>query len=221
MSNILIFGFNCEGTTDKRFLESIIQKTFEEIALECPQDIDVYPVNYITVPSNNIGFIEKTKLLAKKAFDTGIQILCIHTDADANTNDFMLQNKIIPTLNAINAIENNICKNIVPIIPIHMSEAWMLADKELLKEEINTTKTDIELNIAKPPEGIADPKETIENAINIAQRDIPNKIHKITISDLYQPIGQNISLNSLKELQSYIIFRESVILAFKKLNYIR
>jgi hypothetical protein len=33
MSNIVIIGFATEGATDVRFLESIIRRTFEEVAL--------------------------------------------------------------------------------------------------------------------------------------------------------------------------------------------
>ena len=41
MTPQLIIGFVTEGTTDHRFLETIIQKTFEDIAFECDNQIEI------------------------------------------------------------------------------------------------------------------------------------------------------------------------------------
>ena len=43
MGKQIFIGLATEGTTDVRFLESIVKRTFEDIALkECQQDIDIY-----------------------------------------------------------------------------------------------------------------------------------------------------------------------------------
>ena len=47
MTPQLIIGFVTEGATDHRFLETIIQKTFEDIALECDNQIEIMPVYYL------------------------------------------------------------------------------------------------------------------------------------------------------------------------------
>ncbi len=148
-------------------------------------------------------------------------VLCVHVDADADADTIAYQTRIGPAFDAVAKQEETLCKNLVAIVPVHMTEAWMLADKELLKQEIRTTKSDQELGLARRPETIADPKETIKTAIRIAFEDAPRrKRNRITISDLYQPIGQQVSLEKLASLPSYVKFRDAVREVFVKLNYL-
>ena len=139
-------------------------------------------------------------------------------DTDLNTFSF----KIIPAFNSVkNALDNNLCKNLVAIVPIQMMEAWMLADKELLKREIGTQKADIELGLHRLPESIADPKDTIKEAIRIGRQDMTKRRRNdLTINDLYQIIGSSINIHCLHNLSSYKKFREAVQAAFRELNYL-
>lgn len=220
MSNIVTIGFSTEGTTDKRFLGSIIKNTFEEVAMNCEGLIEIFEPEHIDFPKGD-GFVEGVKKLSKIAFDKGIYILCIHTDADNRSDIDAFTNKINPAVEAVNLIENeNICKNIVAIVPIQMTEAWMLADKLLFKEEINTDFSDNDLGINKEAETIFNPKSVIENAIRISQEHLPQRRQKLTIADIYQPIGQKISIATLDNLSSFQKFKFSVVDAFRKLNYL-
>ena len=47
MNRQIIIGFTTEGPTDVHFLESIIQRTFEDAAFECPGNVEVLPVQHI------------------------------------------------------------------------------------------------------------------------------------------------------------------------------
>lgn len=220
MSNILLIGYTTEGTTDKRFLEAIITKTFEEIAFDCNNQIEVYAPLYINFAKGN-NFVESCSLTAQSAFERGVSVLCIHSDADAKTDTETFIFKINPAFEAIQGQqEENICKNLVPIVPVTMSESWMLADKDLFKEEINTNLSNTDLGIQSNPENIADPKEAIENALRISQENQTKRKQKITISDLYQPIGQQLSIEKLDKLPSFKKFFNTVRSAFEKLNYL-
>ncbi len=219
MSNIVTVGYITEGTTDKRFLETIIKKTIEEIAYSCDGQIDVYDPIYLECDKHG-GFSNVLVNAAKEAFENGIFILCIHTDSDNTNDNLVFSQKINPAIKAIHDSNEEICKIIVPIVPITMSESWMLADKELFKNEINTTLSDEDLNIARDPESIADPKDLIITALRVAQRDLPKRRFKLTISDLYQPIGQKVSIDRLNMLNSYKKFKIAVEEAFRDLNYL-
>ena len=94
MSNIIIGGFICEGETYRRFLTSIIKRTFEEIAFLCAGEIEVY--NIICLNAKSDTFIETALKAAKMASDSGIMILCLHCDADANSDIEVFKNKISP-----------------------------------------------------------------------------------------------------------------------------
>ncbi len=203
-----------------RFLESIIQRSFEAVAIECTGEFEVLPVQYIEKRSGN--FVEVVESCARQAEKQGIMVLCIHCDADAKTDVDAFQNKIGPAFHAVdNLTNNNICRNLVAVVPVVMTEAWMLADTVLFKSEIGTDKSDVELGIDKFPENYANPKEIIKNAIIIARQVMPRRRrYDLKIKDIYSPIGQKISLDRLFVLPSYQKFRESIKDAFRKMNYL-
>ncbi len=216
----LLIGLYTEGPTDIRFLESIIKRTFEEICYECPNEVEILDIQKIKVTKST--FMDDVINASRKGVDDfGIMVLCIHADADSDTDADTYQYRINPAVAQVNSTQENICKVIVPIVPIQMTEAWMLADKVLLKKQIGTKKNDEELNINKRPEDITDPKQTIKDAIRISQEELRKRQrNELKITDLYLPIGQAISLESLKGLSSYQKFRESVYEALKQLNYL-
>ena len=136
-------------------------------------------------------------VLPKSGFDKfGVLLLFVHTDSDCNSDELIFDSKIIPA-NEVLLLqdENEYCKTMVPIVPIQMTEAWMIADKELLKSEIGVEKTDTELGIHLNPESISDPKKTIENIIRISKEDMTKRKRNkgLDISDLYQIIGQKLN----------------------------
>lgn len=222
MTKQIFIGLAVEGPTDKRFLENIVYRTFEEVAFrECDCDIEIYVQN-LNVSKTDLSFsqfVEKTSFEGVKKF--GIMTLAIHTDADKETYDERFKNKIVPAYELLSAKDDmSYCKILTPIIPVRMIEAWMLADKQLFKEEIGTNKSDNELGINKNPEQIANPKKCIEEAIRIATKDLPSRRMKIRISDLYGILGQKISIEALRGLDSYNKFEEAVIQTYKDLKLI-
>jgi hypothetical protein len=191
------------------------------VAFECRGQIEVLPVQYIEKETGE--FVESAIKSARKADEQGIMVLCVHADADDRTDSNTFNFKINPTVTAIqNLLEESVCKNLVAIVPVQMTEAWMMSDKELLKAEIGTDKSDIELGIDRLPEVYDDPKQAIETAIRIGRQNFPRRRrHKLTISELYAPIGQKIALNTLEDLPSYQKFKEAVRGAFIKFNYLQ
>jgi len=218
-SNKISIAYATEGTTDKCFLESVIKRTFEEVALECIQELEIVDPIHISKFAGSIE--EKALHYARQAIDNGATILCFHVDADDRTDAKAFNERINPAFDAIRRAKIEVCINLVAIVPVQMTEAWMLADKELLKHQLYTKKNDEELGINKNPEDFSDPKNIIESAIRIAREHLTKRRRrKLTISELYQPIGQTIKLNKLDTLPSYQKFKESVRDVFKQLNYL-
>lgn len=103
-----------------------------------------------------------------------------------------------------------------------MTEAWILADKQLLKQQIGTTLSDTELNLNKDLESISNPKQAIENAIRIARQNIVKRRRRnLGIGELYAPLGQLINIDQLMDLKSYRQFWDNVINSLKQLNLMR
>ena len=219
----VFIGFTTEGTTDVRFLRKIIERSFEEIAYECQGDVEpvVWPLE---VKKTDLSFSEYALKAAQQGVEEiGMMILCIHSDADDATNQNVLDNKIAPARELIKAqSDDTTCKILVPAIPVQMMESWMLADKDLLKNEIGTTKTDNELGINRSPESITDPKAVIEEAIRIARQETTRRRRKeLRISDLYLPVGQKVSIDKLKGLPSYRRFQEDIRQAYRELHLMK
>ena len=221
MSQIII-GYTTEGPTDIRFLSGIILRTFVEVALECRREIEVLePIIFIDKEKGK-SFNEQVKICCREAFATGIMAFCIHVDADDDSDANVFETRIKPAFTEIMASPDEFCKNLVPVIPVQMSESWMLADTQLLKDEIGTTMTDVQLGIDRNPETVADPKQKIIAAIQIARANLTKKRRRnLDISELYQPIGQKISLDRLSEIPSYSKFKDEVRNAYRTLNYLK
>jgi Domain of unknown function (DUF4276) len=218
-------GLLVEGRTDVTFLQPIIEKTLSAIAYDCSGQIDTSIVILERpkkpTPQSPAELILDVSKTGWEKF--AINILCVHSDADDRTSATVFQTKIIPAqqalLNLSDEEAKEYCTCLVAIVPIQESEAWMLVDKALLKEEIGTTKNDSELGINRAPETIASPKEVIENAIRIARQDVSARRRgDLTISDLYAPIGQRLELDKLRTLSAYQAFEVEMREAFRHLN---
>lgn len=219
----LFIGLIAEGTTDIRFLKSVISKSIQEIAMFCDNQVEIFDPKEIKAEGDD--FVNKMLTASKRAWqDYGITILCIHTDSDNRSADNAKQYKFTPFLNALKDMpEEEYCKHIVPTIPIQMIESWMLADKDLLKQLINAKEiSETDLGIDKQPESYADPKSVIEDAIRKAMSNQPKKKrNQIGIADLYELLGNRLSLDKLRTIPSFTQFENNVINVFKELKLMR
>lgn len=217
----LAIGLNAEGVTDYRFVKDIIYRTFEHIiAYECERDIEILDVFNISVDKTT--FVETALLASTKGMnELGISVLCVHADADADSMDAVMKNKFIPLFERLNEMsDEECCKIIIPVIPVKMIESWMMADKELLKRNIDARQiSDGELGLDKKPETYNDPKEAINKAIVIASQNQRKRMRKLNIASLYEEMGVQMSLEALKQLPSYLAFMDNVRQALRNLNY--
>ena len=222
MSNFILAGLFTEGTTDNRFLESVVKRTLEDVAFDCTGDIET-AIEIININKTGLTFNNQVLEASKTALEKfSILLLFVHTDADGINDDNIFNSKIIPVKEFIAQQDSSsVCKNIIAIVPIQMTEAWMIADKELLKDEIGINKSDAELGIHKHPEEINNPKHVIEEIIRVSKEDKTkrNRSRGLRISDLYQIIGQKIALSELERLYSYNKFKQSLIDELKELNF--
>lgn len=220
MSNILQIGFTTEGSTDVRFLKNIIWKIFQEIATECNGVIDVYEPEFLK--KGDGSFVEK--VLGVCEMFNYFHVICIHCDSDSASTENVFNYSINPAFDAVDKSENNLCKNLVPVIPVQMSEAWMLCNVDLLMEKIGTKLSAADLGLPTKPsqiEKIANPKEIINEAIRKAKNQSTRRRRKeLSISQLYSPISQELKIEDLMTLDSFVAFRDHVRSAFKKLNYL-
>ena len=221
MTRQVFIGLYTEGPTDIRFLKSVVRKTFHEIAFEAPGDFEFF-IEPIFICKTGLDFNTQILQASITGFkDMGISIFCIHKDADDSDDNNVFRNSINPALQCLLESDEELCRTVVLAIPVQMIEAWLLADKELFKKALGTDKSDIELGINKNPETFSDPKQIIENAIRIARQNRPQRRrHDFSISEIYMPLGDEIGIDKLSRLPSYVKFMKSVREAFISLNYL-
>lgn len=216
-------GLIAEGTTDIRFLKTVIYKSIQELSWQCNNQVEIFDIREISAEGD--CFSDKMLAASKRALqEYGISVLCIHADSDARSIKDVMQNKFSPLLEVLKEMpEETYCKHIIPTIPIQMIESWMLADKELLKQLINATeKRDVDLGIEKAPEKYSDPKSTIEQAIRIAMSgQSKKKRDQVNISDLYEVLGNSLELEKLRVIPSFVNFESNVINVFKEMGLMR
>jgi len=129
MIHQVIIGFATEGITDVRFLSSVIQRSFEDVAFECKCQIEILPIQHIERQSGD--FVSVVQQYAYKADEMGVMVLCIHSDADATSDRHTFARKIRPAFTAVEKTnEQKVCRNLLPVVPVQMTEAWMLSDRD-------------------------------------------------------------------------------------------
>lgn len=212
-------GLFTEGTTDIRFLEAVVRKTLEDVAFQCRRQIEIEVIP-LQKQQSGLSFIPQIEQIAQLAYQSGANFLCLHLDADDPSDEAVFNRKINPLLKHFETITtSNICDKILPLVPVQMTEAWMLAAPNLLREEIGTQLSYQELNLPRTPEAISDPKQAIEDAIRLARAKLSKRRRKdLSISDLYAPIGNRISLDQLEQLASYRKFKQTIEDCFRELG---
>ena len=218
MAQQIIIGLTAEGTTDNAFLKNVIYRIASDIALECSKDVEIFDVQIID--AYGATFVEKTIAALRKAYGY-THAVCIHTDADGRTNQNVLRNKFLPLKVEMSKLSHEeICDVVIPTIPVQMIESWMLADKSLFKELIDAKQiSDKDLSIDKMPEQYADPKAVINNAIQVSlSKHGKRRRDRVVIGDLYEILGNSVSIAALRKLPSFREFEENMRTAFRKLN---
>lgn len=127
----LFVGLAAEGETDYRFFAPIVEKVLTETVFDCQGQIDV-DVKIIDCDKGDsfINFVSNASQKGHQEY--GITMVIIHTDADNLSAKTVYRSKIKPVLFFLeNQSEETHCKNIAALVPIHETEAWMLADKTI------------------------------------------------------------------------------------------
>ena len=215
MPKTLYPAFTGEGNSDQRFLSSIIARTFRELLFDAKQQVDSSLPLWIGTAKGR----DEIFAAAKTVNDYTLELYCIHADADRLTPEEAYIQRVAPGINAYEEVRPESLV-FVPIIPVRMIEAWMLADTALLKKLIATNLSDSDLGWAGNPERKADPKKIISEGIRIASKNNPRKFYG-GIKDLYSDAGERIDLEALSRLPSYQRFRTAARAALVQLGYLR
>lgn len=213
----------CEGNSDEYFLPILLQRTSRHIIMEGGgSDINIPPVKRIEVPKSGQG--NDILTAAVRAGTEGYDILFVHKDADDAGPEKVRKNHIEPGLRKVHETTKKVCKNMVPVIPIRETEAWMLADIKILQDILDINTDAKELGLPTRPvlvEKIADPKHVLQETIRKSLERKSRRRRKINIETLYTRLAQEVRLDFLKQVPAYKTFTGELMQTFKSLNLIQ
>lgn len=133
-------------------------------------------------------------------------ILVVHRDAEA-----------IPAEDRIEEIRGfltNLNKPYIPIVPIRMSEAWLLIDEQAIRSAANNPNGKKRLDIPKINrlERIADPKDVLFEKLKLASELPPGRLRKFRPESCRHRVAELISdFSQLRQISAFKQFEHDLI----------
>jgi hypothetical protein len=217
----LVLALYAEGRTYERFLPIIIQRSVEQILFERGQaPIDVLEPIVLSPPEATRA--ERILSVARRA--SGYHALIIHADADYPSTERAMLERIQPGFNLVQQTRERVCKQLIPLIPVQMTEAWLLADPEALLSVIGTNIEARVLGLperAQQVESIPDPKQTLNRVIQNALANRPRRHRRLDLRTVYEPLARQVNLKRLGSVPAYQQFVSDLAVTLIALNLIR
>ncbi|HEU5230856.1 MAG TPA: DUF4276 family protein, partial [Ktedonobacteraceae bacterium] len=218
MKNVAV-ALYAEGPTDQLFLPEVIHRTVKQnLNRSGQQSIDVKPVDPISFSKTGMKQDECILQAARRA--ANYNILIVHADADHRTEEKALKERFNPGYLLVQQAQEHVCRCVLPIVPVRMTEAWMLADPEALRAALGTSKNAQELGLplkAKLVENDSDPKQTLKMIVGKANTHRSRQRH-LEVTTLYTLLGRTIDLSRLSNVPAYQRFVHALVNAFRTIN---
>ncbi len=218
----LILALYTEGNSDIRFLNGIVQRTAAAlIAQHGDTNADVQIPLQLKRPPRCGSATDCIVQVARQV--EGYHALIIHADSDQCTRDETLQQRLQPGMQQVASAAIDI--HIVPLIAVRMIEAWMLADHEVLLQLIGTHQDADQLHLPRGSrvEDVRDPKTELQRVITDAFRQRSKRAQKLAprVSDLYEPLGQQASLDRLRQLPAFRQFESDLTDVLRRVHIVK
>lgn len=222
----LVIAFYGEGASDEKFLPPLIQRTVEHLILRHKGYAEVLPpavLNGQKIRSQHRDQVQRLVRAAQEAH--GFHLLIIHTDADSSTTDKAYLERIKPGIEVVQQLARSqtpVCSAVLPVIPVRMVEAWMLADIDAFQQVVGTNLTSTDLKLPQYPqqvELIQAPKAILQQAVVLALARRAGR-RLIPLDTIYEPLARQISLERLSQIPAFAEFQQGIVDALQRLHLI-
>lgn len=196
----IIFGIYAEGPTDYRFFPALIERYLIHFCYSNGIDIDILPaVSVRNKEDSPASFIERLKRIERNHVGAnGLPYVFVHSDADARSLEHVLEHKWEPWLSECMNAENWLA-----VIPIRMTESWMLADAEALKSTFIISLENIRRVIGDgDPESITDPKGKLAEIVRRGKQK--------RTTNFEENLANRIRLELLEQLSSFQFLKSQI-----------
>jgi hypothetical protein len=206
----LYVSFYGEGPTEYMFLAPLVERLLRNLL----PYVDIVLISRNDLDVSGLSQVEKIILLAQKT--SGLVIF--HLDADSPNTRKAYEERFKPGIERLLKI-STLNQDFVPIIPVRMTEAWMMVDYQAFREAIDTDVSAHELGFLDKPhqvESIPDAKAAFYLAVSKAR---PGQRHKRKPQDIYGVLASEINLDLLRLVPAYAEFLERLIEMLRHLHY--
>lgn len=126
-------------------------------------------------------------------------LLFVHRDAEKESR----QKRVSEIHQAVNLIKEDVTFLVVCVIPVKMTEAWLLIDEKAIREAAGNPKGRQPLNLPKPSktEELSDPKEILKGLLETARGHSSRKPQTVSITRIAELIDD---FQPLKQLPAFI-----------------
>ncbi len=207
-----------EGRSDARFLQPLLQRACTQMCLtQGHQPVEVSDViDLQDLPTTRGQPREQRIAAAARDARDAWSVLFIHADADSDEQRALAE-RVQP---ARALLEAEWGAQSVAVVPVRMTEAWVLADSQAVRSAFGTTRSFQELGLAEAnahgADNLTNPKATLEAAFRASR----GKRRATSVSPYLGLIGETSSFDQLRRLAAYRRTEAELQVALQTLGFI-
>lgn len=184
----------CDGSSDQcliPILDWLLQQSVRSMLLSRTRWADF---GFRRKPTQNL---EERICLAMEYNPS--DLLFIHRDAEAQGPDIRRQE----ILNAVQQLEQR--PTAVCVIPVRMTEAWLLLDEVAIRTAAGNPKGRLPLNLPSSAaiERVADPKEVLFQALRIASEQTGRRLRNLRVDERRHRVAELMDYALLHDLPAF------------------
>ena len=193
----------CEGVTDAQFLRPLLLRLCEGLAALARETVEVADILVLDdeFQHRHLPRSERIELAAKAAVGAWV-VLFIHADADGRDGRAARADRVQPAVERLSGLLGP-ARQAVAVVPIKMTDAWVLADVNAFRSSVGMTRDDRELGladvVAHGADHVPDPKSLLRAAFAAARP----RARSAQLGAYLARIGDSASFDHLRRLEAF------------------
>lgn len=151
-------------------------------------------------------------------------ILFVHRDTESSLeHDFKNRQQEVATA-WTNSVKYNLNNKMIPVIPIRMTEAWLLINESAIRMASGNPNGKIELSMPeiRNVESLPNPKKDLMQFIRIASDLRKRNLRKLNLRQAIYRVAENISdYSSLRRLNAFQVFEKNLIKVLSEMKLLK
>lgn len=217
MARSLTLALVVEGHSDAAALPALVRRLLTKAAQEFEDPPMLVDEVQVLIDQDKAAEPLATRIGRRLRDEQGWNLAVLHADADDRTPDQARRERVDPVRRAI---EPDLGSNqrLVGLIPVRMTEAWLLCDPDAFRVALGSTLSDEALGIPAEPEAVLAPKAALRAAIDRA-RGGRRARRSLAGPDYTARIAEELDLDRLLRLRSARSFRDEAQAALVDLGF--